>query len=147
MAKNDFRVTFILKIIIRICMKNVEFCRKTSKFLPKRCLFMFCIFYLNEKKLNQQICRKYICNTFRVLKVRFLTLPLTQKKRKQEQKHNPTPKTSKTSEKFSLVTLVTNYHKLSLLPLVVGPWRKFEKQKLRLNFESCNCYFKLVIFS
>ena len=119
MAKN-FRVTSIFKIIIRICMKNVEFCRKTSKFLPKRCLFMFCIFYLNEKKLNQQICRKYICNTFRVLKVRFLTLPLTQKKRKQEQKHNPTPKTSKTSEKFSLVTLVTNYHKLSLLPLVIG---------------------------
>ena len=147
MVKNDFRATSIFKIIIRICMKNVEFCRKTSKFLPKRCLFMFCIFYLNEKKLNQQICRKYICNTFRVLKVRFLTLSLTQKKRKQEQKHNPTPKTSKTSEKFSLVTLVTNYHKLSFLPLVVGPWRKFEKQKLRLNFESCNCYFKLVIFS
>ena len=37
-------------------MKNVEFCRKTSKFLPKRCLFIFCIFYLNEKELNQQVC-------------------------------------------------------------------------------------------
>ena len=56
MAKNDFRVTSIFKIIIRICMKNVEFCRKTSKFLPKRCLFIFCIFYLNEKELNQQVC-------------------------------------------------------------------------------------------
>ena len=56
MAKNDFRVTPIFKIIIRICMKNVEFCRKTSKFLPKRCLFIFCIFYLNEKELNQQVC-------------------------------------------------------------------------------------------
>ena len=56
MAKNDFRVTSIFKIIIRICMKNVEFCRKTSKFLTKRCLFIFCIFYLNEKKLNQQVC-------------------------------------------------------------------------------------------
>ena len=33
-------------------MKNVEFCRKTSKFLP----FIFCIFYLNEKELNQQVC-------------------------------------------------------------------------------------------
>ena len=55
MAKNDFRVTSIFKIIIRICMKNVEFCRKTSKFLPKRCLFIFCIFYLNEKELNQQV--------------------------------------------------------------------------------------------
>ena len=63
MAKNDFRVTSIFKIIIRICMKNVEFCRKTSKFLPKRCLFIFCIFYLNEKELNQQLCLiRYIEN-------------------------------------------------------------------------------------
>ena len=63
MANNDFRVTSIFKIIIRICMKNVEFCRKTSKFLPKRCLFIFCIFYLNEKELNQQVCLiKYVEN-------------------------------------------------------------------------------------
>ena len=63
MAKNDFRVTSIFKIIIRICMKNIEFCRKTSKFLPKRCLFIFCIFYLNEKELNQQVCLiKYVEN-------------------------------------------------------------------------------------
>ena len=63
MARNDFRVTSIFKIIIRICMKNVEFCRKTSKFLPKRCLFIFCIFYLNEKELNQQVCLiKYVEN-------------------------------------------------------------------------------------
>ena len=33
MAKNDFRVTFFFKIIVTICMKNVEFYRKTSKFL------------------------------------------------------------------------------------------------------------------
>ena len=56
MAKNDFRVTSIFKVIIRICMKNIEFCGKTSKFLPKRCLFIFCIFYLNEKELKQQVC-------------------------------------------------------------------------------------------
>ena len=56
MAKNGFRVTSILMIIIGISMKNVEFCRKTSKFLPKRCLFIFCFVYLNEKKLNQQVC-------------------------------------------------------------------------------------------
>ena len=62
MARNDFRVTSILKIIIRICMKN-EFCRKTSKFLPKRCLFIFCIFYLNQKELNQEVCLiKYVEN-------------------------------------------------------------------------------------
>ena len=63
MAKNDFRVTSIFKIIIRICMKNVEFCRKTFKFLPKRCLLSSCIFYLNEKELNQQVCLiKYVEN-------------------------------------------------------------------------------------
>ena len=61
MAKNDFRMTSIFKIII--CMKNVEFCRKTSKFLPKRCLLIFCILYLNEKELNQQVYLvKYVEN-------------------------------------------------------------------------------------
>ena len=63
MAKNDFTVTSIFKIIIRICMKNVELCKKTSKFLPKRLLLIFCIFYLNEKELNQQVCLiKYVEN-------------------------------------------------------------------------------------
>ena len=63
MAQNDFRVTSIFKIIIRIFMKNVEFCRKTCKCLPKRCLFIFCIFYLNQKELNQQVClTKYVEN-------------------------------------------------------------------------------------
>ena len=63
MTKNDFRVTSIFKIIIRICMKNVEFFPKTSKILPKRCLFIFCIFYVNEKELNQQVCLiKYLEN-------------------------------------------------------------------------------------
>ena len=63
MAKIDFRVTSIFKVINKICMKNVDFCGKTSKFLPKRCLFIFCIFYLNEKELNQQVCLiKYVEN-------------------------------------------------------------------------------------
>ena len=63
MAKNDFRMTSNFKIIIRICMKNVVFCRKTSNFLPKRCLFIFYISYLNEKELNQQLCLiKYVEN-------------------------------------------------------------------------------------
>ena len=44
-------------------MNNVETCRKTSKFLPKRCLFIFCIFYLNEKELSQEVCLiKYVEN-------------------------------------------------------------------------------------
>ena len=34
-------------------------------FLPKRCLFIFCIFYLNEKELNQQVYLiKYVENKF-----------------------------------------------------------------------------------
>ena len=65
MVKNDSRVTSIVKIIIWICMKNVEFCRKISKLLSKRCLFIFCIFYLNEKEFNQQVCLiKYVENEF-----------------------------------------------------------------------------------
>ena len=59
--------------------------------------------------------------------MKFLTLPLTKKER-EEQKQSNLKNISKTPEKFSLVTPVTNCHKLSLLPLVVRPWRKFEKQ-------------------
>ena len=80
-------------------MKNVEFCRKTSKFLPKRCLFISWIFYLkNEKELNQQVCLiKYVENE--------IFNPTSHKKnkqtkkqniielQKQEQKDNPTSKT------------------------------------------------------
>ena len=34
-------------------------------FLPKRCPFIFCIFYLNEKELNQQVYLiKYVENKF-----------------------------------------------------------------------------------
>ena len=34
-----------------------------KQFLPKRCLFVLCIFYLNEKELNQQVCLiKYVEN-------------------------------------------------------------------------------------
>ena len=58
-------------------MKNVEFCRKTSKFLPKRCLFIFCIFYLNEKELNQQVYLiKYVENE--------ISYPTSHKKKKKE---------------------------------------------------------------
>ena len=80
MANNDFRVTSIFKCIIRICMKNVEFYRKTSKFLTKRCLFIFFIFYLNEKELNQQVCLiKYV-------EINFLTLPFPPKKKRKEKR-------------------------------------------------------------
>ena len=78
MAKNDFRVTSVFKIIISICMKNIDFCGKTSKFLSKRCLFIFCIFYSNEKQLNQQVCLiKYVENE--------ISHPTSQKKKKKRQ--------------------------------------------------------------
>ena len=58
MAKTDFRVTSTFKIVIRICMKNVESCRKASNLLPKRLLFIFCIFHLNEKELKHSSTSK-----------------------------------------------------------------------------------------
>ena len=66
--------------------------------------------------------------------MKLLTLPLTKKGRKKERERErerereSRAKTSsnfknisKTPENFSLVKLVTNYHKLSCLPLVVRP--------------------------
>ena len=93
MTKNDFRVTSIFKVVIKICKKNAEFCRKTSKFLPKRCLFIFCIFYLNEEELNQQVClikyvEKYV-EKFEISNTFYKT-----KREREKQKHNSTSKTS-----------------------------------------------------
>ena len=95
MAKNDFKVTSIFKIIVRICMKNVEFFRKTSKFLSKRCLFNFCVFHLNEKELNQQVCLiKYVENEISKSTSHKKERKKERKKEKErtreEQKHNPT---------------------------------------------------------
>ena len=57
MAKNDFRVTSIFKIIIRICMKNVEFCGKTSKFLPVHFLyFLFKSKGVKPISMSNKIC-------------------------------------------------------------------------------------------
>ena len=106
MAKNDFRVTSIFKIIIRVCMKNVEFCRKTSNFLPKRCLFIFCIFYFNEiKELNQQVCLiKYVENKIS---------NSTSHKKKEERKHRPT-----------FLKLLKNFHQLHQL-LIIANYRVY----------------------
>ena len=118
----------------------LSFVGKHLKFLLKRYLFIFCIFYLNEEELNQQIClTKCVENE---------TLPSTKKKKKKKKRkkrergENFKSINSKTPEKLSLVTPVANYHKLSLSRLVARPWRKFEKRKLVLNFQSCYCYFK-----
>ena len=64
--------------------------------------------------------------------MKFQTLPLTKKGRKKEREREREKESgaktssnfkniSKTPEKFSLVKLVTNYHKLSRLPIVVRP--------------------------
>ena len=52
--------------------------------------------------------------------MKFLTLPL-KGERERGSKQSNFKNISKTPEKFSLVTQVTNYRKLSLLPLVVRP--------------------------
>ena len=100
MPKNDFRATSNFKIIIRICVKNVEFCGKTSKFLAKRYLhlFIFCIFYLNQKELNQQVCQiKYAANE--------ISNSTSHKKRERGVKTYPTFKTV-----ISYLLIFTNYH-------------------------------------
>ena len=76
MAKNEFKVISVFKIITRICKKIFEFCGKRYKFLPKRCLLIICIFYLNKVELIQQVCSKiYIKN-------KILTQPRTKLKGK-----------------------------------------------------------------
>ena len=84
MAKNDFRVASIFNIIIRICMKNVEFCRKTLSFYPKD----VCLFVCFEKEFNQQVCLiKYAENEMSN------STSHKKKEKREEQKHNPTSKT------------------------------------------------------
>ena len=137
MTKNEFSAIPMFKIIIRICIKNVEICGKTSKCLPKRCLLIFYIFYLNEKELNQQVClTEYGENQ--------ISNSTSHKKKVKTKKTKKWKKRSKSIielEKLLLVTLVSNYYKLPLLPLL--PWRTFEKQNLVLNLESCYCYWKI----
>ena len=67
MSENDFRVTSIFRIIIRIYKRNVEFCGKTSKYLPKKIKII-----------------KYVEND--------ISISTSQEKKKREQRHNPTSK-------------------------------------------------------
>ena len=111
MAKNDFRVTSIFKISLGFVWKMFEFCRKTFKFLPKRCLFIFCIFHLNEKELNQQVCLiKYAENQI------FNSTSHQKKERKkgrEEQKHIQLQKLQFWNSwkiVISYLLIFTNYH-------------------------------------
>ena len=117
-----------LRLSLGFVWKMLIFARKHQSFYPKDvsvCSFSV-FFYLNEKALNQQVCLiKYAENE--------ISNSTSHKKRERSK----TISNFKNIEKLSLVTLVTNFHKLLCLPLVLRPWRKFEKQKLVLNFKSC----------
>ena len=96
----------------------LSFVEKHLSFYPKEKMSAhFLYFYLSEKELNQQVCLiKYVENeifnsTFHKKRER---------EREREEKHNPTSKKFLELLKiFSVVSLVTNYHKLSILLLAV----------------------------
>ena len=94
MAKNDFRVTSIFKVIIRICMENVELCGKTSYvFTQKMSLSVHFLYFLFKRKGVK---------------------PVSMSNERSKNISNFKNLNSKTPEKCSPVTLVTNFHKLSL---------------------------------
>ena len=49
-----------VNIVVETRAKILEFSRETFKFFPKSCLFIFCIFYLNEEELIQRVCLENI---------------------------------------------------------------------------------------
>ena len=98
-------------------LKMLSLVGKHQSFYLKDVCSFSVFFFLNEKELNQQVCLiKYveISNPY-----------LTKRKRKKNERERSKniiqlqKKNSKAPEKFSLFTLVTTHHKLSLLPLVV----------------------------
>ena len=69
----------IIRIIIRISKKNVEFCGgKHLSFYPKGVCSFSVFFYLNEEELGQQVCLiKYVDN-----ETSYSSIPLAKKKEK-----------------------------------------------------------------
>ena len=50
-----------LRLSLGFVRKMLSFVGKHLKFLTNKCLFIFCIFYLHEEELNQQVCLiKYV---------------------------------------------------------------------------------------
>ena len=60
---------------LRICKKIFEFCGKISKFLPKRYLFIFCIFYFNKESYRTSMSKN-------IQKMKFLTHTKQKSKRR-----------------------------------------------------------------
>ena len=57
MVNNEFKVILFLRLSLGFVRKILIFV-KTSKFLPKRYLFIFCIFYI-IKRIEQEYLKKY----------------------------------------------------------------------------------------
>ena len=91
----------------------LSFVEKHLSFYPKEVRSFYVFFYSNEEKLNQQVCViKYVENEI------FNSI-FHKKERGEKTYYNFKNIISNNSEKLSLVTLVSNYYKLSL---------KFEKR-------------------
>ena len=87
-------MTSIRRIIIRICQKNIEFCGKTSKFLPKRCLSLI-KYAENEISISNSYKKQNKKNKkSKKQNKKSKTKKNKKKKKTEEQKHNPTSKTS-----------------------------------------------------
>ena len=99
----DARQKMILewhRLFLRLCMKNVEFCGKTSSFLSKRCLFIFYIFLFKWKGVKPTSISNKMC------KKKGISNSISQNKRDREElKHNPT-------SKISILKLLKNCHYL-----------------------------------
>ena len=152
-TKNGFRKTSISKIIIRIRKKH--FCgkgvvRKHQSFYPKDfCSFSVFLFKWRGVKptcMSNKICKNQHVCLIKYVKNKISNSTFHKKKEKKRKKREVEGQKqsnfkniiSKTPKKLSLVTLVTNYHKLSLLPFAVTSWQKFEKKN------RC-CIFNLLI--
>ena len=94
--------------------------------------FLFKSKRVKPTSMSNKIWRKWNFNSTSQKKIKKI-----KKNKERERERERERSKNKTPEKFSLVKLLIHCHKLSLLPLLVRRWRKFEKQKLMLNFESC----------
>ena len=108
-----------LRLLLRFVRKILSFVGKyLAKYLPKRCLLIFCIFLFKWRGVNPTICLiKYIENT-----ISNSTSHKTKNKR-EKQKRDPTSKSAflKLLKELSLITLITIYDKLVLLSLSSDP--------------------------
>ena len=95
-----------------------------QEFYPQDICSFSVFFYLNENELIQQLCpTQYIENEISNSEISTSNKINKKKNKRKKQKHKTNFKIiiSKTPEKLSLTTLITNYHKSLLLPFVITP--------------------------